>query len=236
MFNEATLLLDLDGTLLDIAPTPDSVVVEPGLVASLTALQAGLNGALAIVTGRSIETVDGLLQHRFAAAGEHGAALRRRPDAPIERPDLPSAPDSWLNEAAQLAAAWPGALMERKARGFTLHFRQVPEAGPVFQAALSRMLAEAPGFHLLAGLMVWEVRPIGADKGAAVTALMAQAPFQGRLPLFIGDDVTDEDGMRVARAMGGAGLRVDAAFGTPAGVRLWLREAAARRAWPPLPR
>ncbi len=228
---DSALLLDFDGTLVDIAPTPDSVVVPDGLADTLAALRQRLGGALAIVTGRAIETVDGFLATRFAVAGEHGAALRHTADAAIERPPLPGPPHRWVETAAGLIAAWPGAVMERKARGFTMHYRGAPLAGPVFRAALSAMLTEAPGFQLLEGLMVWEVRPIGADKGTAVAALMARPPFVGRKPVFIGDDVTDEDGMRVARAMGGAGLRVDAAFGSPAGVRAWLRAAAAAPDW-----
>ena len=100
---------------------------------------------------------------------------------------------------------------------------------------LTRLIGGSSPFDLLAGHMLWEVRPRGADKGRAVTVLMARAPFAGRLPLFIGDDVTDEDGMRVAASLGGGGLRVDAAFGSPGGVRAWLRDAATRGGWPPLP-
>ena len=231
-FARTALLLDLDGTLLDIAPTPESVVVPPGLIDTLLALQAALDGALAIVTGRAISVLDSFLPHTFAAAGEHGGAIRHTQGGAIQRPDLPTPPESWLAKAADLAAAHPGALLERKARGFALHFRQAPDAGPAFHAALTALVASSPGFQLMQGLMVWEVRPLGADKGSAVATLMARAPFQGRLPLFIGDDVTDEDGMRVARAMGGEGLRVDAAFGNPAGVRNWLRQAARTRTWP----
>jgi trehalose 6-phosphate phosphatase len=105
----------------------------------------------------------------------------------------------------------------------------------VFQADLTTLLEGSDRFELLAGQMMWEVRPRGADKGRAVTVLMERAPFAGRLPLFIGDDVTDEDGMRVALALGGDGLRVDDAFGDPSGVRAWLRDAAAAGRWPPLP-
>jgi trehalose 6-phosphate phosphatase len=231
-FPRTALLLDLDGTLLDIAPTPDSVVVPDGLVATLAALQAALDGALAIVTGRAIPVVDGFLRHAFAAAGEHGGALRLTPGGRTERPDLPSVPLDWIARGEALAAAHPGAILERKARGFALHFRGAPEAGPGFHAALAALVASSPGFQLMPGLMLWEIRPLGADKGSAVAALMARPPFSGRLPLFIGDDVTDEDGMRVARAMGGEGLRVDAAFGTPAGVRAWLAKAAEIGEWP----
>lgn len=234
-FERTALLLDMDGTLLDLAPRPDAVVVAPGLVDTLRILRGRLDGALAIVTGRPIETVDALFGDApQAVAGEHGGAVRHQPDGAVERPPLPAPPDLWIEAAERLAASHPGALLERKARGFALHYRAVPHAGPLFHAALASLLAERDDFQLLPALMLWEVRPRGADKGSAVHALMARAPFTGRLPLFIGDDVTDEDGMAVARAMGGAGLRVDAAFGTPAGVRAWLHQAAAIAAWPPL--
>ena len=231
-FARTALLLDLDGTLLDIAPTPDSVAIPTGLTDTLVTLRAALDGALAIVTGRSIPVVDGFLGGSLAVAGEHGGAIRHSPGAAIERPDLPTPPDAWLVRAEALVAAHPGALLERKARGFALHFRGAPDAGPAFHAALTALMAGEPGFQLLQGLMLWEVRPLGADKGSAVAALMARPPFLGRLPLFIGDDVTDEDGMRVARGMGGAGLRVEPVFGSPTGVRAWLAQAAAMKEWP----
>jgi trehalose 6-phosphate phosphatase len=236
-FPRAALMLDMDGTLIDLAPTPDAVVVQPGLPAALAGLRDALDGALAIVTGRPIETVDRLFGDApGAVAGEHGGAVRRRPDAPVERPDLPSPPVEWLDEAERLVAAFPGALLERKARGFALHYRQAPEgAGTVFHDALSAMLARLPGFDLHPAHKLWEVRPLGADKGGAVVALMQQAPFAGRLPVFIGDDVTDEDGMREARKRGGAGFRVDEVFGDPEGVRSWLRASAAARDWARLP-
>jgi trehalose 6-phosphate phosphatase len=105
----------------------------------------------------------------------------------------------------------------------------------VFNAVLRALVGERADFQLLAAHMLWEVRPVGVDKGSAVTALMARAPFQGRLPVFIGDDVTDEDGMAAARGLGGAGFRVDAAFGRPADVRAWLTRSAAVGDWAPLP-
>ena len=102
--------------------------------------------------------------------------------------------------------------------------------------SLLRALVDlCPAFQLLPAHMLWEIRPQGADKGLAVTQLMERAPFQGRLPVFIGDDVTDEDAIAVARQLGGAGFRVDAAFGDPAGVRSWLARSAASRMWAPLP-
>lgn len=237
-FHRAALLLDLDGTLLDIAATPDAVVVPPGLADTLYRLRDRLGGAMAVVTGRTADVVDRLFgDGSFALAAEHGGTVRRLPGKPLQRADLHLAapPAEWIAATQRLAAAHPGALMERKALGFTLHYRAVPDAGPMFRDALSAMLAGSSEFELLPGKMLWEVRPRGVDKGTAVRALMAEAPFAGRLPVFIGDDVTDEDGMRAARAVGGAGLQVAPAFGSAAGVRAWLQAAAERGDWPALP-
>jgi trehalose 6-phosphate phosphatase len=228
----AGLLLDLDGTLLDIAPTPDSVVVPPGLLDVLRALRRLLGDALAVVTGRPIETIDLLLDDAvFAVAGEHGGAIRHAPGQSVERPPLPAPPDAWLVEAARLATAHPGALLECKARGFALHYRAVPAAGPMLCDGLTALLHGSPDFELLSGQMIWEVRPRGIDKGKAVVALMQRSPFQHRLPVFIGDDVTDEDGIAAAVGMGGVGLRVPDVFGDAAGVRAWLQRTAAAGHW-----
>lgn len=236
-FGQTALLLDMDGTLIDLAPTPEGVEIDPVLPDTLAALRDQLGGALAIVTGRPIETVDRFLGPApGAVAGEHGGAFRFMPDMAIERPNLPTPPAAWLAEAERLAAAYPGAILERKARGFALHYRQAPEAETVFLKALTDLLADDTGFHIMPAHKLWEVRPVGADKGGAVQALLKHAPFAGRLPVFIGDDVTDEDGMRAARALGGSGYRVDEAFGAPRDVRAWLREAADRGDWAPLPR
>src|SRR4051812_33274818 len=127
--DRTALLLDLDGTLLDIAPRPDAVVVPPGLPDVLRTLRHMLGDALAVVTGRPVETVDALLGDAvFAVAGEHGAAIRHAPGATLERPLLPAPPPTMLDAAERLVAAYPGALLEPKARGFTLHFRAVPTA------------------------------------------------------------------------------------------------------------
>jgi trehalose 6-phosphate phosphatase len=226
-FARAALLLDLDGTLLDLAPTPDAVVVAPGLKDALARLCGELDGALAVVTGRPIETVDALLPGIVpAVAGEHGGAYRSAPGAAITRPVLETPPADWVAQAEAFAAARPGVLLERKARGFVLHYRLAPEMGPAIQAEMAKLVATRPeAFQLLPSHMAWELRPHGADKGVAVDHLMALPTFAGRLPVFIGDDVTDEDGMVVARRMGGAGLFVPSVFGSPAGVRSWLERS-----------
>jgi len=235
---QSALLLDMDGTLLDIAPTPDQVRVAPGLPEALRQLRDAMGGALAVVTGRPIEQVDGLFGNvPYAVAGEHGGAIRHAPGADVVRVSLPSPPVEWVMAAARIADAHPGVLLEQKQRGFVLHYRAVPELGPKLREAALELIAPLAGqFHLMEALMAWEIRPRGADKGSAVAALMAEAPFTGRSPIFIGDDVTDEDGMRAARTLGGAGMRVDEFFGDPDGVRGWLARAAnSPDRWPPLP-
>ena len=180
-----------------------------------------------MVTGRPLEQVDALLPSiPYAAAAEHGGAIRHRPGGPVERPALPDLPAEWLDAAETAIAAHSGSLLERKQRGLVLHFRQVPDAGSSLRVAAERMVASDLRFQLLAASMAWEIRPHGVDKGVAVRRLCALPPFDQRLPIFIGDDVTDEDGISAAQALGGAGLRVEPAFGSPAGVRDWLKRSA----------
>jgi trehalose 6-phosphate phosphatase len=217
----AALLLDLDGTLIDIAPTPDSVVVPAMLPPALRALRAQLSGALAIVTGRTIEVVDALLGDvATAVAGEHGAAIRHAADLAAERVPAPPVPADWIAAGQAAVAAHPGALLERKQAGFVLHFRLAPEAGPALRVVADALAG--PGFTVMAAKMAWEIKPAGIDKGRAVRAIMARAPFAGRTPVYIGDDTTDEAAIAAAEALGGRGYRVAETFGDPAGVRAWL--------------
>ncbi len=223
MPEHACLLLDLDGTLIDIAPTPDSVVVPPDLPGVLVALREQLGGGLAVISGRPIAQIDALLPGvPMAVAGEHGYAVRHSLDGSVECAAAEPISADFLDAAAALVARYPGALLERKARGFVLHYRLAPEAGPVFEAFLRERLSGWPAHRLASAHMAWEVKPSGIDKGRAVREILARAPFAGRVPVFVGDDVTDEDGMEVARAMGGMGLRVQEHFGDARGVRAWL--------------
>lgn len=223
----AALLLDCDGTLLDLAATPDAVVVPDGLVDALRRVRDRLNGALAVVTGRPIAQIEALLGDApHAIAGEHGAALRRSPTMPIEEIELPMPPQAWLDQAAAAVAQFPGALLEPKRRGFVLHYRLSPGGALVLERMARDLVAADLRFALLPASMAWEVKAVGVDKGTAVHALMASPPFAGRTPVFIGDDVTDEDGIAAAVALGGIGLRVAAAFGDAAGVRAWIMRLA----------
>jgi trehalose 6-phosphate phosphatase len=218
----AALFLDFDGTLVEIAPRPDAVIVPPGLPGLLTRLAARLGGALAIVSGRPLPELSALLPVPLPMAGDHGATLRRAPAAAPEHLLLPRPPPQWRRAAEDFAAAHPGALVEPKARGFVLHYRQAPAAEAPARALLQALLAPDGAFELLPARMAFEVKPRAVSKAGAVTGLMAQPPFAGRRPIYVGDDVTDEAGMAAARAAGGLGLRLQDSFGTPAALRDWL--------------
>ena len=223
------LLLDFDGTLVDIAPAPDLVVVPDTLRDSLLKLCDRLDGALAIVTGRPLEQLDHFLPGvPFAIAAEHGALLRWRPADVPTQVDLPPIPPGWLTAADIAASDHEGVRVERKKTGFVLHYRSMPEAGPALRLLLDTLIGpETSRFHVLPAKMAWEVRAYGADKGSAVEALMGVAPFAGRQPVFVGDDVTDQDGIDAAIRLGGTGFMVPDVFGEPADVREWLGQLAA---------
>lgn len=228
----AALLLDFDGTLVDIAPSPEAVSVKPGVKEVLVRLREACGGALAIVTGRPIEQIDHFLPDiPTAVCGEHGVAMRRHRNAPIERPDLPRPEASWLEEANALALAWPGVRIERKAAGFVLHYRGCPEAEGALHQRARHWLEGQACFEIHPSKMAWEIRPAGIDKGHAVHAVMTGAPFAGRRPVFVGDDVTDEDGIRAARALGGAGYRIPRDFPDAQAFRAWLAALAEGHGW-----
>jgi len=219
------LFLDLDGTLLEIAATPALVVVPPGLPPLLTKLHLLLDGALAIVTGRSIGVIDSLLAPFFAtAAGEHGVALRYQDGTLEEMPKGCAVPESWREALSAAAERWPGVLVEPKPHGVAVHYRLVPERGnDVWRLVRALVPQDHPWFRLIPAREAVEIGPRAASKGHAVERLMARAPFQGRRPIFVGDDFTDEAGMSAARQFGGEGLRVAEVFGgDPAAVRAWL--------------
>ncbi|HKH68583.1 MAG TPA: trehalose-phosphatase, partial [Reyranella sp.] len=219
------LFLDLDGTLLEIAETPESVVVPPGLPQLLDSLRSQLDGAVAIVTGRSIGVVDDLLNPFVAtAAGEHGASLRYQDGKIEEMPQGLAVPEAWREALVAAAERWPGVLVESKPHGIAMHYRLVPERGnDVWRLVRALVPQDHPWFRLLPAREAVEIGPRAASKGHAVEQLMARQPFQGRRPIFVGDDFTDEAGMEAARSFGGQGLRVAEVFGgQPAAVRAWL--------------
>jgi trehalose 6-phosphate phosphatase len=227
---DTALFLDLDGTLIDIAPRHDLVVVPPGLPDLVERLRVLCGGALAVVSGRPARDIEAFLPlPGLVFAAEHGARIRL-PDGTLEEAAgrLPKR-EAWLAALRAELPLWPGAHIEEKSVGFVVHYRQAPEAGPEILASLTRLVASSPGqVEILTALMAYEVRPAGVGKGPAVRRLMRIAPFAGRVPVFIGDDVTDEEGMAAAVDLGGYGLHVARDFdGGPAQVRQWLGEMTA---------
>jgi trehalose 6-phosphate phosphatase len=229
------VFLDLDGTLLDIAPRPDAVVVPAGLIPTLEGLVQRLGGAVAIVTGRARDVADRLLAPLTLPGGfGHGAELRDGAGRICTIEAIPAMPADWARRLAAGLANWPGVILETKPHGVVLHYRAAPQWKDATREALLALLrGHDDDFALMPAHMAFEIRPRAATKGRAVRALMQAAPFRARRPVFVGDDVTDEDGMEAARALGGLGLHVGRDFhGGPAQVRAWLAQPEARHAAP----
>lgn len=223
------LFLDVDGTLVEIAATPEAVVVAPGLPALLSQLQRQLDGAVAIVSGRPLAQIDELL-HPFSgsAAGEHGVAIRYGDGTLEEAPAGLAVPERWREALVAAAARWEGVLLEHKPHGVTMHYRLAPERGDdVWRLVRSLVPEDHPWFRLLPAREAVEIGLRAASKGQAVERLMRQAAFRGRKPIYVGDDFTDEAGISAAKELGGIGLRVGEVFGgDPAHVRAWLKRGA----------
>jgi trehalose 6-phosphate phosphatase len=219
------LFLDLDGTLLEIAATPELVVVPPALPGILEQIQMLLGGALAIVSGRSLNNIDELLKpFRCAAAGEHGVSLRFGDGTLEEMPGGLGIPEAWRDSLAAAAERWPGVLIEPKPHGCAVHYRLAPERhDEVWKLVRALVSDDHPWFRLIPAREAVEIGPRSTSKGHAVERLMKDTSFKGRRPIFVGDDFTDEAGMSAARRFGGEGLRVQEMFdGDPALVRAWL--------------
>ncbi|KQV84204.1 trehalose-phosphatase [Rhizobium sp. Root1220] len=203
------LFLDIDGTLLDLAEVPDGIVVPATLPQALDAASRKLGGALALVTGRALGYADQLFApFRFPIAGLHGAELRW-PDGRTARAETTTAFEKLKIELREATAGFEGVLIEDKGAAVAAHYRLAPERRsdlePLMEAFQSRV---GSGWTLQRGKMVLELRPSNADKGHSVDTFLAHAPFAGRLPIAIGDDLTDEAMFRVANRRGGHSIRV----------------------------
>jgi trehalose 6-phosphate phosphatase len=218
------VFLDIDGTLLDIAPKPDAVVVPEGLNTALERLRERIGGALAVISGRPLDQIDHFFPLKFAAAAEHGAIMR---DAQGRLQNLvarPAAFDTWYETLKRETKDVPGVAIEVKTVSLVIHYRQAPQMQERLHD-LARVLIENSGTEvaLLPAHMAYELRPKGFNKGDALAAFMKMAPFAGRKPVFIGDDTTDEPAIALANEMGGLGLHVARDFnGSPDAVRRWL--------------
>lgn len=216
------LFLDIDGTLLEIAAAPDSVVVPEELVGLLEALHVRLDGAVAFVSGRALSAIDRLVAPlHLAAAGQHGAEIRRNPDAPIELLIDSAKVVAAAERLRDLEARHPGVLVENKGLSIAVHFRNAPEAEPeIRQAVLKQAALSAGALEVLGGKMVWDLHPSGVTKGTAIELLLGAPPFLGRAPIVLGDDRTDEFGFEAARRQGGAGILIGPPGPTTASFRL----------------
>jgi trehalose 6-phosphate phosphatase len=229
---QVALLLDVDGTLIDIGPSPFEVHVPEALCRSLDRVLERTGGALALVSGRPIRDLDKLFSPlKLPAIGGHGAEMRLRAGDAV--PAAAMLPDALRRQLAQ--AAKDGVVVEDKGYSVALHYRQTPRQEAPLRAAIEKALAAFPGgpIELLLGKAMFEVKHSGVSKGEAVRKLMTQAPFAGRMPVFVGDDVTDESVFAVLPSLRGKGYSVGRQFGGLTGIFATpgeVREALSRLA------
>jgi trehalose 6-phosphate phosphatase len=230
--SELAFFLDVDGTLLEIAETPDAVVVDEGLRSMLGALVSASGGAVALVSGRSIGVLDDLFRPlQLPCAGLHGFERR---SAMGEVSHRPRAPAYLLNaardELALLLARYPELLLEDKRFSLALHYRQAPHLEALVNERVGALAdALGPQFELQRGRCVAEIRPAQANKATAVAEFMQEEPFRGRRPLCLGDDLTDEYAFEWVNAAGGLSIAVGTERDSHA--RAHLHSVAAARLW-----
>ena len=232
---EIALFLDVDGTLVDLAPRPDAVVVPGRLIDVLTALDERLEGALALVSGRPVADVDHLFTPlRLRASGVHGAEIRTAPQAAVTSTGAGRLPAALIASLGVVAAGHAGTIVEDKGYSVAVHYRANPSAGPALRQALASCMARSDlDLRLLPGHMVFEVKGAAFNKGVAVAAFMDGPPFAGRRPVFIGDDTTDLPAFEAALVAGGLAFSVTTPragvsghFDDPGQVRAWLGRLA----------
>ncbi|HKT20062.1 MAG TPA: trehalose-phosphatase [Stellaceae bacterium] len=221
------LFLDVDGTLVDYVADPSALRIPRALGETLAELSTALTGALAIISGRSIADLDRLFSPlQFPVAGQHGAELRRDGAIKVLAPP-PAALASILAPVLAFAERHPAIRIEHKGLSVAVHYRRTEESRDALHAILTESLArEGNDYELLQSHLAFDIRPRGAHKGFAVEWFMKDAPFAGRVPIFIGDDRTDEDGFAAVLARGGHAIKVGggasvAPWHLPAPEALW---------------
>jgi trehalose 6-phosphate phosphatase len=208
--SETAFFFDFDGTLVELAPTPDGVLVQPRVIDLLTELRSLTNGAVAIVSGRGIDSIDAFLGIAdLPIAGLHGAE-RRDANGDTQRIGFHDERLLRMEQVlAQVVNQHPGMLLEIKGAALALHYRNAPDREPVAREATQRLVADYPGAYVLQpGKMVYEIKPKDVDKGRAMRAFLDEPPFVGRKPVFAGDDLTDEKGFAVVNERGGLSIKV----------------------------
>jgi trehalose 6-phosphate phosphatase len=230
--DECAILLDIDGTLLDLAPTPREVWVPPGLSRTLTRLLEKTSGALALVSGRSLNDIDLIFApDQFPAVGGHGAEMRLSAEREAVATHAPPLDKELKRRLAAIAKLSPGILLEDKGYSLALHYRLAPHAEKAIYEAVSLIRADLPNapIEVLPGKCVCEIKHSGFTKATGVRELMTHEPFKGRRPIFIGDDVTDETVFAIVPEYGGLAFSVGrhangvaGYFDEPREVRQWL--------------
>lgn len=203
----SALFLDLDGTLAPIAARPQDVRPDPRRTSVIARLQSALDGRLAVVSGRSLEDVDRILEGRVESVAAIHGLVRRSPDGAVEAASPHAALGRVVDACNRLAENDSGILIENKGQSVALHYRLSPARMEEAQALANRLAIET-GLTVQHGDMVVELRTPGPTKGDSVRAFMASPPFAGSVPIFVGDDVTDEDGFAAAWSLGGFGVLV----------------------------
>jgi len=236
--DETAILLDIDGTLLELMPTPREVWVPPGLSKTLNGLLECTSGALALVSGRSLNDIDLIFAPDvFPAVGGHGAEMRLSVDTEADATHAPPMDKELKRRLAAIAKLSPGILLEDKGYSLALHYRLAPHAEKAIYEAVSLIRADLPSapIEVLPGKFVCEIKHSGFTKASGVRTLMEQAPFKGRRPFFIGDDVTDEsvfaimpDMKGLAFSVGHRAHGVDGHFDAPSDVREFLAHLLVR--------
>jgi len=229
---DIAVLLDIDGTILDIAPTPGAVIVPASLRETLARLSRETGGALALVSGRSLGDIDLLFAPlRLPAIGGHGAEFRLSPHDERETEQAHPLDGGLRDRLAELAVGSPGILVEDKGYSLAVHYRLAPEQEGRVKRAVAAIRADWPEepIEVLPGKSVVEIKPAGFHKGAAIRELMRHKPFSGRRPIFVGDDTTDESAFAVMPEFDGMGYSVGRrlpgtahCFAAPSDVRRWL--------------
>lgn len=222
--------LDVDGTLLDIADNPNAVKVDQALLRLLERLHRATNGATALVSGRAISDLDRRLGNlRLPRAGQHGLERRDTAGRLWLHATTPEAKERIRAAVLPLLTSHPGLLLEDKGLTLAVHYRQAPEMEDPVNELMARLVTEAGGDLVLQkGKCVAEAKPAGFDKGTAIEEYLAEAPFKGRLPVFIGDDLNDEHGFAVINRLGGLSIKVGE---EDTCARYRLPDVAAVRAW-----
>ncbi|KMY86921.1 Trehalose-6-phosphate phosphatase [Candidatus Paraburkholderia calva] len=207
---ETAFFFDFDGTLVELASTPDGIFVPRSVPDILAVLRRATNGAIAVVSGRGIDSIDSFLKTPdLPVAGMHGAE-RRDSNGDVQRIGFNDERLLRMEHALEkVVSANPGMLLEIKGAALALHYRNAVDREPAARAATERLVNEyADAYVLQPGKMVYEIKPKDVDKGRAVQAYMAEPPFTGRKPVFIGDDLTDEKGFAVVNEFDGLSVKV----------------------------